>query len=139
MLLRPRLSCEPQVLSCSLPLIIAVCPLLPCLKHSPLSGNPFPVLRACLCSFHLLQRFLSSLSTKVVHKPTPTAISRQPVAPPNPQQQFGTGIRLVDSSSQQQQPSIFGSSNLSKPSRQYSGFNRQTRSKLVTSAADAAC
>ena len=125
MLLRPRLSCEPQVLSYSLS-FIAGRPLLPCFKRSPLSGNPPPVLCACLCSFHMLPRFLPSLSTKAVHKLTPTgsnhpkgpiAVSRQPVATPNPQQQFGWEYALStlqhNSSSQASsaaatQPSVFG-------------------------------
>ena len=61
----------------------------------------------------------------------PIAVSRQPVAPPNPQQQFGTGIRLVDSPSQQQQPSIFGSSNPRQPQQtQPSVFGIQLTNSL---------
>ena len=130
------------MLSCSPSFIIAVRPLLPCFKHRPLSGNLPPVLCARLCTLHLFPRFLPSLSTKAVHKPTPTgsnhpkgpiAVSRQPVVPPNPQQQFGTGIHLVDSSSQWQQPSIFGSSNSQQPQQtQSSIFGIQSTNSLQT-------
>ena len=124
------------MLSYSPSFIIAVRPLLPRLKHSPFSGNPSPVLRDHPCSFHLLPRFQPSVDegspqTHTNHPKGPVAVSRQPVAPPNPQQQFGAGVRLVNSSSQQQQRSIFGSSNPQQPQQtQPSIFGIQSTNSL---------